>query len=693
MKKHRQTSQSAAILFALCTVLASVSAFQQVGETNIMRHTSVEDASFDCAAHQTKFQPQSKEQEQAILTSTKPTFQERRPLGAMELFMLPRPVGPEQDQNDQRPPMNHIAAFILSSTPSTWALQQALDSAVRTHPLLRSRVVGNGQPKKWLDPIRRMVRWNGGWDEKEEDPLEFISNAISESNVVMETEPNSIDDSSDKVSCPKYWGGALHIVNVNGTSREELDRSWQHRFQEDLDSSTVVSVAIDGSHALANTRDLWKLEMHRLSSNVVDDKDTQCALVLTLNHAISDQGSVDLVMDEIISDIEALEAMDEKSKKSYTTKRDPLEIPAVIQPLPTSLCDSLLGDSPQNEDCVDKSTDRQSVASILRAPFAPSLKKLREYACHRIQASILHRPALLPRQNEGGIIESLSILLFGRPLSGFEDITTRRSNVHYRTIPSDVTAALVKQSKKHRVPISMTLAAAVATTCSDYFNADENHREQRVYKVLQSLDTRRFAGASDVGNTLSCQAGGMDLYLGPMQDCLGRDIREYFKCSTGIKNPVEAFWTLAKQSFDQTSSFLKSGQAIESVRLFALGMSICDIGRLVETYTRSRATQGRAWSAGITNVGEYERQRAVVREGMQEQGQLKATHGEYTVEEIYFATSHARVGCTFPVGCITVAGSMCCTINPPWPLVSDEKSKAFADDFVELLEIIARSDN
>lgn len=71
---------------------------------------------------------------------------------------------------------------------------------------------------------------------------------------------------------------------------------------------------------------------------------------------------------------------------------------------------------------------------------------------------------------------------------------------------------------------------------------------------------------------------------------------------------------------------------------------------------------------------------------------LKALRGEYEIKEIYYATSHARVGCTFPVGCITVGGRMSCTINPPWPLISEQKGKEFADAFVVLLEVIATED-
>ena len=55
---------------------------------------------------------------------------------------------------------------------------------------------------------------------------------------------------------------------------------------------------------------------------------------------------------------------------------------------------------------------------------------------------------------------------------------------------------------------------------------------------------------------------------------------------------------------------------------FDLVMKVCDIGRLVEAYASSKLARGRAWSAGITNIGEYERQKSVAREGTPERGHL-----------------------------------------------------------------------
>jgi len=688
---------------------------------------------------------QRKEVEEVDDEDPKPKIQERRRLGSMEMFMLPRPVGPDSNpirisnriavshteekglpptQTEERPPMNHIAAFVLSSTPSVTALRRALDNAVRTHPLLRARIAGDGVPRIWLDPFRRMVRWNGWdddndanedeaigkkWNGVEEHPLEFVVHAIGEDCSYAEDDydKNGRERDPRENVIPKYWGGSLRVKNIPGSTRRDLDASWQTRFGRDLDSGTVMSV-VDKKEGQG---DLWKLELHRLvgssseyGSNDHDAKkrNVPCALVLTMNHAISDQGSVNLVMDQILSDI-----VDFEGRKDFGGVGNP----AVIQPVPKCLEESILGghSSPSlsEEDAVHGTASpskRTTLSSLLKSPFSSSFKDLREYAFGKAKEAITAEtpPVFLPESPKhgdgtgGGILTPTSIILSGSPW-GTENISDRRSCVQYRILPPEITAALIKKSKARRVPISMTLAAAVAAACTDFFNENEmdDGNKSRTYKLLQSLDTRRFSGATDPGDTLSCQAGSMDLLVGPLPDFLGRKIRSIGKKEGGETNAKEKeeamddFWKVAKQSYEQTASYLKWGDAIEAVRLFDLGMNVCDIGRLVDSYATSSASKGRAWSAGITNVGEYERQRVVPRQGVSERGNLQAKRGDYEIEEIYYATSHARVGCTFPVGCITVKGKMSCTINPPWPLISEERSKTFADAFVEILKVVA----
>jgi len=152
---------------------------------------------------------------------------------------------------------------------------------------------------------------------------------------------------------------------------------------------------------------------------------------------------------------------------------------------------------------------------------------------------------------------------------------------------------------------------------------------------------------------------------------------------------MDSFWALAKKSGEQTMAFVKS-DAKEAVRVFDLGMSISELNKLIDMVAISKDFEGRYYSAGITNAGVYERQKAVRRQGDDKaRSNINVKHGRYTVQEIYFATSHARIGCLYPVSCMTVGGTIFINFNPAYPLVSEEDNAKFADAFVELLETVA----
>jgi hypothetical protein len=120
-----------------------------------------------------------------------------------------------------------------------------------------------------------------------------------------------------------------------------------------------------------------------------------------------------------------------------------------------------------------------------------------------------------------------------------------------------------------------------------------------------------------------------------------------------------------------------------------LAVSISDMNNLVHLTSQSKDSQGRAYSAGITNVGVYDRQPAFQREGESERTPLKVKHGRFKVKDIFFATSHARTGCLYQVSCLTVDGEMKMTFHPVSPIVSEETNARFADAFVDLLEIVS----
>lgn len=70
---------------------------------------------------------------------------------------------------------------------------------------------------------------------------------------------------------------------------------------------------------------------------------------------------------------------------------------------------------------------------------------------------------------------------------------------------------------------------------------------------------------------------------------------------------MNLFWGIAKEGKSQTAAFVESDGPSHAVRVFDFAMTIADLNNLVHLTAQSKDTQGRAYSAGFTNAGVYER--------------------------------------------------------------------------------------
>lgn len=550
----------------------------------------------------------------------------RRPLGGQELLMLPR----QYKLDSAFPPMSHVSVAVLSKTPTVDNLERALEDVMRSHPLLRSTVEGNGEPDERIDAFD-MVR------RGDPDPPTFVE------------QPDGLFKGKD----------VLTVVDVSGEEGEDLDDSWRSAFRYRLD------------HGVENGGDnvLWNAELHT-------GKDGRCALILAFNHAISDQSSANLMFDHILSALASIEGTEEIPK-------------AIINPMPESLERAMLGDDGRSKGVGPNVLDgfTPATAAYVAGKAAEGSKS----------------PVVLPDEyaaKQGNPLLNALTTITGRAAGGETNADEgapgcagRKSVVQFRTLSEEDTSLLLDKCRKEGVTISNALGAAAALTASDFIGTnDENGQvksnEERNYKVLQSLDMRRYESEpyADDASTVGCHAGSMDLMVGPLKDGSGSAIRSE-SSGPGL------FWDLAKDGRSQTSEFVEGGQGPrEAVRVFDAAMQISDMNNLVHLTAMSEASQGRAYSAGVTNVGVYERQGAVRREGQGERDTLKTKHGNYEIQDLFFATSHARTGCLYQVSCLTVDGRLSLTFHPASPLVPDDANAAFADAFVDLLSTVAESD-
>jgi hypothetical protein len=526
------------------------------------------------------------------------------------------------------PPMNHVAAVQLSATPCVEALRQAVAQAARVHPLLRAHVQGDGQPERRID-LFQMVR------EGDPNPCTFVASV---------DDPEPPHDLASRVV-------SLVPVVPNDDDKENypdaLQASWQAAFRRDLD---------DGSWSDGGP--LWKLELHapaRAATHTLDDQ--PCVLLFSFNHAISDQSSVNRLVDQVLT---YLAANDEDNADGTPIYRN--------NPMPVSLEESVLGKNQAWKDVGPAGLSLQT-ASYVAGKAAEGLRN----------------PVILPEtaQVGGGPLWALSII--AGQTAGGTDEEPRQSVLAFRKLDAETMQALIKACRDQGVSVSNVLTAAATYTASDFIaaDADSSRPRQRNYKILQSLDMRRFGAQLDKGETVACMAGSHDLMHGPLDDMSGQSLR---------KNPtpskINSFWKLAQEGKAQTQDFVVTNGPSEAVRVFDFAMTIADLNNLVYLTAQSKDTKGRAYSAGVTNVGVYEKQEGFPLDDASRPA-LQPQHGKYRVQDIYFATPHTQSGCLFQVSGMTLDGQLRLTFNPVSPIVSHEISEKFADAFVELLQIVA----
>ena len=499
---------------------------------------------------------QIKDDNPYFLLEAEPGIPQRRVLGSQELLMLPRQYSPTTKAPEDLvtfPQMNHVSCVILSATPSEPILRQAIDETIKSHPLLRAYIEGDGEPEERIDAMQ-MVR------KGDPNPCTFVA-------------PERSFSSQD----------VLTIVDVTGNAREALDKSWQASFRDNLDH---------GDWCDPQSGPMWKVELHRLTRLTGGDA-SPCALLFSFNHAISDQSTANMLADQIVSDMAGIEA------------QGFVKAPSLRNDMPLALEDSVLGLKNRFSDKNLWGFDPGTVGYVA-AKAAEGLKG----------------PVVLPdnsgKDSGGGALGALSIIL-GKAAGGTDEgILERKSTLQFRTVSEETTTALLQKCRENGVSVTNALTAIITLVSSDFIDNGKAKGKERNYKILQSLDMRRFGKKLDQGETVACMAGSMDLMHGPIKDRSGLALR---------KNPtpkrLRKFWELASDGKNQTSAFIEGSGPQNAVKVFDFAMTVSDLNNLVDLTAKSKDSQGRAYSAGVANIGVYERQPAVRRSEQEKRETLK----------------------------------------------------------------------
>ena len=589
----------------------------------------------------------------------------KRKLGSQELLMLPRQYRPKET-GTKFPQMTHVTTVTLSATPNLKTLEQALSNVMEVHPLLRCHVEGSGQPTRRID-LFQMVRSGNP------DPETFVV-------------PPSVAD------CEFGPKDLIKVVDVKISEKQTIEASWKQAFEYNLDNASFDTLK----------GPMWSLELHRIAGTGNSSANKPCALLFTFNHAISDQSSANLLIDHLLMELTNVET----KKKPFTTAR--LDIPKSME-------ECTLGAGKTFEELGPSS-------ELLSFETA-------KYVLGKAAEGFKNAP-ILPDQAKseaGSGVSAAFETITGRAPGGASALASERvSVVEHRTLSKDTMSRLLEKCRENEVTMSNLLTSIMAFTASDFIDGTSNELEKPVsnvtastnttkatasivanstaatataatvtpavqkskkkrnYKVLQSLDFRRFGVSPDPCETVGCQAGSMDLMLGPIEDGSGKNILE------GTES-LQEVWKLAKDSKDQTKTFcVETNGPQNAVRVFDFAMTISDMNNLVDLTAKSASSQGRAYSAGVTNAGVFEKQQAVPRKSNDSQrSNLKTQHGRYRIEELYYATSHARSGSLYQLSLLTINGEGKLTFHPVSPIVSRETSRQFADNFVSLAKRIA----
>lgn len=597
--------------------------------------------------------------------------QQGRPLGQMERLLNARRSWSGAMTTA------HVSAAVLEGPPPTEAeLLQGLAWVLRRHPMLAACV--RGKSKFHITDAQPYPMHS-----------DYLGRAVAYNSELMRTYPDDDIQRFAPSSLPaeELAARALRVVQLPaGSGPGKLDEAWRAGFDEAMDNS-IFDEDGDGP--------LWRITLY------AEEGGGGAALLYAANHAVSDQLSFNRVLHEVLRTCAELRAGNAVAA--------PTPLPA-----PPSVEGALLGE----EDRQDAEIKERLELIIGRfgsggegegggwADWLPSWEAGRagletvRYALWQMGAS---GAKVLPRWVPA------ADAIVGEAESTWQH-TARRTKSALRTLDEAETAALVRACRARGVTASGALCAAAVLGASDAMGSvatataddGEGAPAQERYKLLQALDMRtmKFGGGDIDVQTLKPTAarpdarddwsegtviagtGSLDILL-DLPPCAGRAIRDAAAAAAAAAGARAAdaalapFWERARECNAQTRRWIASGWARESLLLFASGWEFMNMNRVVELGSQDRATLGRAYSAGVSNVGVYAH---------------PAEHGDLKLSRIHFGISQTVSAPSISVSAVTVQGRLCLTVQYATPVWPEAEAERYADDLISMLRLAAAAD-
>ncbi|CEL94306.1 unnamed protein product [Vitrella brassicaformis CCMP3155] len=418
-----------------------------------------------------------------------PTY--TRPLGSWERLLT------KTQRNERDAPLS-IAHFSVAELTGTSSLtrddvRRALEGVVLRHPLLRVQI-GDLPVGDECCPRPQSVEWPWFY------PLDASADELVDRAVV--------------------W------VDVEARNSAELRNEWR----------TLVEGTIDGV-TFPRDAPLWLLHVvHSPSAG-------RSALVWLFNHAISDQISAHIVLEDLLDDIQP------HSSKHHADNPAPLSVS-----FPPSVEALLFGNTSIEEPFVD----------YVRRVFSWQTVKHLVRATATIVCPVM---LVLDRRRGEGLTPS-----------------QRHTQLCLRTLGRPLMEKLKHRSRREGTTVTAALIAAALMACQDV-----SGMSNPLVRFLLSTDLRRFAVNSPLPRpcTLSSLGGSVEFNL---------------RVPPALAGSHEAFWRFAKGCREEFRSVIDvSGR--EGPLLFDVGMRVAEIEDVVEKAAASEQTHGRAYTCGLSNAG------------------------------------------------------------------------------------------
>jgi hypothetical protein len=544
----------------------------------------------------------------------------------------------------------HVSAAVLEGPPPTESeLLQGLDWVLQRHPMLAACVRGKSKfhiPNPQPYPMHS----------------DYLGRAVAYNSELMRTYPDEdIQGFAPSPLTPEELAArVLRVVTLPaGGGAAAVEAAWRAGFDEAMDDSSFDEDA-DGP--------LWRVTLYAEEGG----GGAGSALLYAANHAVSDQLSFNLVLSEVLRTCAEVRA-----GQSVT--------PPTPLPLPPSVEGALLGE----EDL--QAAEIKERLELIIGRFGesfPSWERGRagletiKYALWQLGAS---GAQLLPRW-----VPPAEAIAAEEQKWQHQARATRNS---FRTLTPEVTSALVKACRARGVTASGALCAAAVFGASDAMGTLSEDpgvpAEPQRYKLLQALDMRTLnfaaggaekAGARDdwSGGTVLAGTGSLDILL-DLPPCAGRALRGESTSDRSLggvagMGAMDSFWDCAAECNAQTKAWIANGWGRESLLLFSSGWEFMNMNRVVELGSQDRATLGRAYSAGVSNVGVYAH---------------PTTHGDVSLSRVHFGISQTVSAPCISVSAVTVEGQLCLTVQYATPIWPEAEAEAYVDGLVRALELAA----